>query len=108
MGGTVLLHKKVTAHIFALQLLIHFGILIAEKRCQMSEQKRKRINYSVVCVSEFAKKNKLSSQDAFRFLYDYKGLDFLDENYEIEHTLSLNDAIADLEQVCRNNGGVLA
>lgn len=30
--GTVLLHKKVTAHIFALQLLIHFGILIAEKR----------------------------------------------------------------------------
>lgn len=94
--------------IFVLQLLFHFGILIIEKRRQMSEQKRKQINYSVVCVSEFAKKNKLSSQDAFRFLYDYKGLDFLDENYEIEHTLSLNDAIADLEQVCRNNGGVLA
>lgn len=91
-----------------MQLLFHFGILIVEKRRQMSEQKRKQINYSVVCVSEFAKKNQLSSQDAFRFLYDYKGLDFLDENYEIEHTLSLNDAIADLEQVCRNNGGVLA
>jgi hypothetical protein len=29
------------------------------------------------------------------------------EHYEIEHTLSLDDAVDDLERVCRRNGGVL-
>lgn len=73
----------------------------------MSEQLRKQINYTVVCVNEFARKNRLHPRVAFLYLYDHKGIDFLEENYEIEHTLSLEDAIEDLEIICKNNGGKL-
>ena len=68
---------------------------------------RKEINYAIACVSEFASRHKLSLQAAFQYLYIYKGIEFLKENYEIEHTLSLDDALDDLFIICRNNGGVL-
>ena len=35
----------------------------------------------------------------------FNGIDFLTEHYEVEHLLSLDDAIQDLTQVCLNNGG---
>ncbi|SFW22496.1 DUF3791 domain-containing protein [Ruminococcus flavefaciens] len=68
---------------------------------------RKEINYAIACVSEFAERHKLSKQEAFNYLYKYKGIEFLKENYEIEHTLSLDDALDDLFIICRNNGGTL-
>ncbi len=73
----------------------------------MPEELRKQVNYSVVCINEFAKANSLSPREAFLYLYEYKGISFLEENYEIEHTLSLEDAIEDLRMVCKNNGGKL-
>lgn len=54
----------------------------------MSETLRKQINYAVVCVNEFARKKALHPRIAFLYLYNYKGIDFLKENYDIEHTLS--------------------
>ena len=36
---------------------------------------------------------------------EYKGLEFLDECYEAEHTLSLDDAVEDLTIICKRNGG---
>lgn len=71
----------------------------------MSELKKK-INYTVVCVNEFADRYHLSSKQAFVYLYDYKGIEFIKENYDIEHTLSFDDAIDDLTLICRSNGGV--
>ena len=68
---------------------------------------RKQIDYTVVCVNEFARRKALHPRTAFLYLYNYKGIDFLKENYDIEHTLSLDDAIEDLDIICRNNGGVL-
>lgn len=73
----------------------------------MSEN-RKQINYAVACVIEFAKKNNLSVKDAFRFLYEYKAIEFIKENYEIEHTLLLDDALEDMMLICQNNGGYLS
>ena len=70
----------------------------------MSELKKK-INYTVACVNEFAKKFESTSKEAFQYLEKYKGILFLKEHYEIEHTLSLEDAIEDLSRVCRTNGG---
>lgn len=68
---------------------------------------RKRINYTVACVSEFANKHDLTQKVAFKFLYDYKAIEFLKECYDVEHTLSFEDAIEDMERICANNGGVL-
>ena len=70
----------------------------------MSELKKK-INYTVACVNEFAKKFAITEKEAFQYLEKFKGIHFLKEHYEIEHTLSLEDAIEDLSRVCRTNGG---
>lgn len=51
---------------------------------------------------------KKSARDAFLFLQQYRGISFLNEFYDVEHTLSMNDAMDDLESVCRKNGGVLS
>ena len=50
----------------------------------MSEQKKK-IGFTVVCVSEFAKQH----------------------NYDGEHTLDLGTILEDLGVLCRKNGGML-
>ena len=65
------------------------------------------INYLVICISDFAERFLMNSKEAYRFLSQYGGINFLLEHYEIEHTLSLDEAIDDLETICRQNGGVL-
>lgn len=73
----------------------------------MSEE-RKQINYAVACVSEFSHKYNLTLKEAFQYLFEYKAIEFLKKNYDIEHTLSLEDALDDMRMVCEKNGGVLA
>lgn len=70
-------------------------------------EERKQINYTVVCVNEFARKHNLKMKEAFQFLFQHKAIEFLKENYDIEHTLSLDDALDDMLAVCRKNGGTL-
>lgn len=72
----------------------------------MSE-KRKQINYTVALVSEFAKKYNMTQKQAFKYLYEYKGIEFLKDNYEIEHTLSFEEAVFDCAVICRKNGGAV-
>ncbi len=73
----------------------------------MSE-KRKQINYTVALVSEFAKKHNMTQKQAFEYLYKFKGIEFVKENYEIEHTLSFDEAVSDCAAICRKNGGAVA
>ena len=73
----------------------------------MSKVLKNQINYIVACVNEFARKKSMHPREAFLYLYTHKGISFLQENYDIEHTLSLDDALDDLEIICRNNGGNL-
>lgn len=72
----------------------------------MSEQKKK-LEFTVACVSEFANQYNLSEQEAFRYLFQFKGIEFIKENYEIEHTLDFDTIIEDLRLICKKNGGVL-
>ena len=65
------------------------------------------IDYMVVCVNEFAEKYSIDYKQAFNYLSKYKAINFLIENYEIEHTLSIDNAIDDLEIIANNNGGHL-
>lgn len=73
----------------------------------MSKEEQKMVDYIVVCVNEFADKLGLKYRDAFNYLNKYKAIKFIKENYEIEHTLSLDDAIDDMIMVANNNGGKL-
>jgi hypothetical protein len=73
----------------------------------MKQIKKDMVNWSVVCVNEFATQKELSPKAAFRYLFTFGGIEFLKEHYEAEHLLSLDDTIEDLELVCRNQGGHL-
>ncbi|WP_288732075.1 DUF3791 domain-containing protein [uncultured Parabacteroides sp.] len=74
----------------------------------MNNQLKNRIEYIVVCISEFANRHKLSFRQAFNYLDFYKGIDFLDKCYEAEHQFSIEDAIDDLTEYCQRHGGLLA
>ncbi len=72
----------------------------------MSEQKRK-IGFTVACVNEFANKHNLSAKEAFQYLFQFKGIAFNKENYDVEHTLDFETILEDLEILCKKNGGTL-
>lgn len=67
-----------------------------------------KIPYINACIRAFAGRFNITVQTAFRYLYDFQGILFLDEFYEAEHLLSIDDAVDDLIICCRNNGGALA
>ncbi len=71
----------------------------------MPKEERDILDYIVVCISEFADNYGLKLKDAYMYLRNYKGIDFLREFYDVEHTLSFADAVEDLTTVCLQNGG---
>ena len=73
----------------------------------MAKKSKDRIEYCVACVAEFAKAFGLGDDASFDYLDKHKGIDFLIKCYEAEHTVSFADAVADLQRVCRRNGGRL-
>lgn len=66
-----------------------------------------KIAYIIAVVNEFAARFSLNSQQAYRYLDRFKGIDFVDEFYGVEHTQSFEDVVDDLALYCRNNGGAL-
>jgi len=64
-----------------------------------------RIEYVVACVGAFAQRYKLSNSQAYAYLRRFTGIDFLLDCYAAEHTLSIDDAVADLQALCSRKGG---
>lgn len=65
------------------------------------------IDYVMTAIIEFAKRYKLTIKEASNYLNRFKGIDFLIEFYDVEHTLSFNDCVDDLTVICQNNGGAV-
>lgn len=74
----------------------------------MSREIQNRINYTVMCISEFSQKYSLHPQKGYIYLKTFGGIDFLKDCYDAEHLLSIDDAISDLTLVCQRNGGKIA
>ena len=74
----------------------------------MSELQKQMADYFVICVSEFAAQFNMTPKDAVLYLDKYKGLDFLEKFYDVAHTFSFEDTVADLARICRKHGGRLA
>ena len=64
-----------------------------------------RIEYVVACVGAFAQRYKLSNSQAYAYLRRFTGIDFLLDCYVAEHALSIDDAVSDLQVICRREGG---
>ena len=67
-----------------------------------------RIEYMVTCIGDFAAQHAMTPAAAYAFLEKYRGLAFLIDCYDIEHTQSIQTAVDDMSDVCIKNGGVFA
>ena len=45
--------------------------------------------------------------EIINYLQKYEGLQFLNEFYDVEHTLPLADTLESLQKICARNGGSL-
>lgn len=63
--------------------------------------------YIIALVNEFAKRFGLSDKQAYNYIKFHKGVDFIEENYGIIHTLDFNEAIESVAAYCRRSGGKL-
>lgn len=66
-----------------------------------------KIDYIIALITEFAIAHKLSTQQAYLYLKKYKGIDFIDEFYDVEHTFSFENSVEDLTAYCHRMGGYL-
>ena len=71
----------------------------------MTKADRNLLDYIVVCNSEFVNRYGMHMRDAYIYLNRYKGIEFLKEFYDVEHTLSFDDALDDLAAKKKKNGG---
>lgn len=69
------------------------------------QELKNQIEYIVMCVSEFAKRFKLTNQQAYAYLRRFSGIETIMKHYSIMHTLPLNDAIESLQTLCYRKGG---
>lgn len=67
-----------------------------------------KIKYVVVCVGAFAQRFNLSNMQAYAYLRRFTGIDFLLDCYAAGHTLSIDDAVSDLQIICQREGGKIA
>ena len=64
-----------------------------------------RIEYMVTCIVDFAAQHAMTPAVAYAFLKKHKGLSFLTDCYDVEHTQSVQTAVDDMYAVCVRNGG---
>ncbi len=73
----------------------------------MTKEDGNILDYIVVCISEFASEYGMHMRDSYQYLSRYKGIEFLKEFYDVEHTLSFHEVLNDLTVLCRKNGGTV-
>lgn len=66
-----------------------------------------KVAYLISVISEFAAKHTLTTPQAYRYLERFKGLDFVNRFYDVEHTFSFEDVVDDLTAYCHRKGGAL-
>lgn len=66
----------------------------------MSRFERDRVAYVVMCAFAYAHQNGISPAASISHLLSCGGIDFLEKNYEIEHTLPLEDTLDALDEIC--------
>lgn len=66
---------------------------------------RNQIDYIIACVSVFAERFNLSTRQAYSYLRHFNGIELLIKHYDTMHTLSIENAVEDLQIACYNRGG---
>ncbi|MCQ2201649.1 MAG: DUF3791 domain-containing protein [Bacteroidales bacterium] len=73
----------------------------------MSRKEKNMLEFLVALVSEFAARLGISQDVAYNYIREYQGLEYYFKHYNVLHTLSFEENVEDMIQVCANNGGKL-
>ena len=68
---------------------------------------KKESHYFLMILNMIAKKHNISIYETYEYLSRHKGISFLQEFYDVEHTLSTDDVVDDVLAICSKNGGLL-
>jgi hypothetical protein len=67
----------------------------------------KKLDWLVEALACFAKDKGITRKQAFEYANKYGGFDFINRHYEVEHQLSFEDTIDDINAIALRNGGNL-
>ena len=70
-------------------------------------KRRDIVEYIVALINEFAKRYALSDAQAYRYISRFKGIELIEEHYEIMHTLDFSETVSSLAIYCKRQGGEL-
>lgn len=73
----------------------------------MSKQETNILRFTIAVVTEFARFYGISQKQAYNYLVRFRGMEHLDEFYNVLHTQSFEDNVEVLAEVCQHNGGQL-
>lgn len=73
----------------------------------MSKQENNMLRFTIAVVTEFARFYGISQKQAYNYLVRFRGMEHLDEFYNVLHTQSFEDNVEVLAEVCQHNGGQL-
>ena len=73
----------------------------------MSRQDKNKLEFLVALVAEFAARLGISQDVAYNYIREHHGLEYYFKHYNILHTLSFEENVEDLIEVCANHGGQL-
>lgn len=65
-----------------------------------------KVSFVTFIIGEFARTYRMNRQQAYLYLKQYGGLDFLTKHWWALHTDNPALAIYDINQVCESNGGM--
>lgn len=74
----------------------------------MTKRDKNILEFLVALVSEFAAHFSISQDVAYNYIREFRGLEYYFKHYNILHTLSFEENVEDMIQVCANNGGHLS
>lgn len=80
---------------------------VAKRVSKMAKSVIDRIEYLVLLVAEFARLNKVSEVQSYRYLQQYGALALCEKHYNIMHTLSVEENLQTLREYCQRKGGNL-
>ena len=66
-----------------------------------------KVEYIIALINEFAKRFRLTDVQAYRYVAHYKGIDMIDEHYNVMHTLDLDEMVNSLAIYCNRQEGAL-
>ena len=66
-----------------------------------------KLEWTLIFVSEFARRYDLTLKQAFNYLSRFGGIKFVNEHYDYCHTQSFQSMVSDIAEYCHRKGGVL-